>query len=121
MIILLALAVWTVALLVGLLAGRFWAIVRTKGMISWPFAYVPLWLTPNKLYLLTGLEICGLLAGFVLTFISLGIVAAIVAAALFFPLKHILVAAWMRSWFLTHGRDESNRDVLDMFDDEPPK
>lgn len=121
MILFFTLGVWTVTLLIGLLAGRFWAIIRIKGMVSWPFPYVPSWLTPNKLYLLAGLEICGLLGGFTLTFISFGIFAAIVATMLSFPLKHLLVAVWMRSWLIAHGREGSSRDVLDMFDDEPPK
>ena len=114
-------AVWTLTLLVGILAGRFWAIVRVKGMRLWPWSYVPLWLTPNKLYLLTAFEILGIVAGFALTFLSFGITFAIVAVVLFFPLKHILVAAWMRDWFRIHGRDGSARDVLDMLDEEPPK
>lgn len=102
--------------MIGVFAGRFWAIVRAKGMVSWPSAYVPLWLTPNKLYLLTVLEIGGLLASFALTVSWLGFFVAVPATIVFFPLKHLLVARWLRDWFARNERDESQRDVLDMFD-----
>ncbi len=47
----------------------------------------------------------------------LGFGIAILAAVVFFPLKHILVSSWMRGWFRRYGRDKLERDVLDMFDD----
>jgi hypothetical protein len=102
--------------MIGMLAGRFWAIIRAKGMTVWPWAYLPLWITPNKLYLLNALEIVGLLASFALTAFWFGFMLAVPAAILFFPVKHLLVARWMREWFARNARDDSEREVLDLFD-----
>jgi hypothetical protein len=100
MIIILFGIVGILTLLLAVLNGYFWSIIRVSGGIIWPLDRLPLWLTARKLYIMSVVEISGLISLFVLGWYFRGFLTGAAMGVGLFIFKQFIVTIIIEKWKL---------------------